>query len=478
MGKILSIILILCLLTGIAGCAFPQPSPMPPPSRPTQPSPSVTPTEPPVATYPLFSPHALTAQPEAISQQALEQIHNELNAILAQKSYDETGETLIWDTVALLSENYPNFSYLFGFLDPPDTATFLRQNILAPLAAMVDTLTCTHNGTGGGSAADFNKEICIDMTGSRESDCMTLIHELNHMVTSTHHNMHSSNIYHYLNEGDATLHQLTILGGLQYRNMGDVDSADRRHFAPGSDTLCMQVGGFGGGNYADFSLMFFKLLALTDFETMALFDQPAGEFLIRDALGDKYGEEGLAFYDSLTTKLHYDAVVANESLFLKLFLSRLSEVRSSEEMLSYLFLYRLYRKAFSPEYLQIDTDTIRELSHPELDYHAADKSVADALLSWDVLNREGLTEEDARLVALVISGRTQTAGSEDYWARKELEFYHPLNPFVFCGAWYTVEADISIKFKAELPDGGQIFYFETDFAPNLRAMAASGLLTP
>ena len=448
------------------------------PIPPTESTQATETTAPVPIQYPLFSEKALMNQPAAITSAEYQTICDELMAILCRKSYDETGTDLIWDTVALLRDRYINFQYLFSFLEPPDTATFLRTSILAPLDVMVDTLTCTQDGTGNGWASDSTKELGIDLSGDRESDCMILIHELNHMVTATEHYLVSSNLYNSINEGDATLHQLTILGGLRYRVMGDVQNRTRRHFDPENDTLCLEVGGFHAGHYADFSLLFFKLLALTDFETMSLFDQPDGEFLIRDALGEKYGADGLAFYDSLTNKLDYASALASESLFLKLFLSRLSEVESAERMLSYLFLYRLYRMSFAPEYLQIETDLIREIPHPQLDYAAADGAVADAVVRWGILNTEALSDADVRLVGLAIAGRTKTINSETYWARHEREFYHPVNPFLLCDAWYICEDDITISFMAELPEGDQIYYFETDLAANLHTMVKDGLLIP
>ena len=480
-SRINMLFILFVVLTLVAGCAaqgLPIPEATmsatiaPPPTKESETTASV----PEILQYPLFCEEVLVNQPQRITGQEKQDIQKELADILSGKQYDETARALIHNTLSLLYENYPNFQYLFGFLNPPDTATFIRENILLPLDTMVETLTCTREGTGGGWANDITKEISIDITGDTETDGRTLIHELAHMVTTRQHNIHSSNLYHWINEGDATLHQLTILGGYYYRNYGDLMDISRRRFAPDSDTLCMQEGGFGGGNYSDFSLLFFKLLALTDFETMALFDLPKGEFLIREELGRRYGEEGLAFYDSLTTKTDFDTVVATESAFLKLFLSRLSQVETGEQMLSYLVLYKTYRLAFSPEYLRIEDDFIAELPHPMLDYAAADAAVAKGLLDWGVLNQECLTEEEAYLTALVLAGRTQTHSTDDYWERWDREFYQPLSPFALCGAWYTVDEDVVITCQSELFDGEQTTYFEEVLAWGLHAMQQEGLL--
>ena len=475
MKRIVCFFLALSLAACLTGCwaEIPEQTSLPPVTGDPQAGTTVTTTKTEPTRYPLFS---VKAGPTPISGEELLEIQQELTDILAQKNYTDRAKTLVWDTVALLSENYTKFQYLFSFLDPPDTASYLRQNILFPLETMVDTLTCSEEQFGGGWAADATKEICIYMTFSQEDDCNTLIHELNHMLTTKEHGLVSSNLYRYIDEGDATFHQLSGLGQRKYRVMGDIKDITRDHPEPDSQILFLRAGGFGGGNYSDFSLIFFKLLALTDFETMTLFDQPKGEFLIREDLGRRYGEDGLAFYDSLTTQLDYGTLLDAENRFLKLFLSRLSEVDSPEEMLSYLLLYRVYRRSFAPEYLEIDGDLIREISHPALDYVATDQAVADAVLEWGLLNTQALSREEAALAARVLAGRTAADDTDAYWQRWELEFYQPLDPFLLCDAWYTVGEDVAIACNTELPEGEEVYVFENWISMGLHGMVEKGQL--
>ncbi len=472
MRRILCLVLALCLLSGLSGCVDPYTTPS---IAATQPTTVTAPTTTALMEkrYQLFS---VTAGPTPITGEELLQINRELEEILSRKSYTPEGKTMVRDTVQLLCENYPKFQYLFSFLAPPDTAGYIRRNILFPLDTMVDTLTISDEQFGGGWAADATKEICIYVTQDQEYDCNTLIHELNHMLKSKEHWLVSSNLYQFLSEGDATLHQLSALGERKYRIMGDIRDISRDHSEPNSRTRFLRAGGFGGGNYSDYSLMFFKLLALTDFETMALFDQPDGEFLIREDLGRRYGQEGLDFYDSLTTKLDYNTLLDAERRFLKLFVSRVSEVESAEQMLSYLLLYRLYRISFAPAYLEMEGDLIRELEHPQLDYSASDWTVAKAVLQWGVLNTECLNAEEAELAAFVVAGRTVADGTDAYWERWDREFYQPIDPFLLCGAWYTVGADVTITCTTELPEGDEIFYFDRPISDGLHAMKDKGLI--
>ena len=98
-------------------------------------------------------------------------------------------------------------------------------------------------------------------------------------------------------------------------------------------------------------------------------------------LKEHYGDEGVKFFDSYSYS-DYEHMLNSEKMFLKLFLKRLEEVKTQEEMLSYLQLYRVYRKLFCVVYKQIEDvgnqrNTL-ELNHRELDYRAADLLVAQA----------------------------------------------------------------------------------------------------
>lgn len=170
--------------------------------------------------------------------------------------------------------------------------------------------------------------------------------------------------------------------------------------------------GNGSMLYGMRASVYFKLLALTDFETMQLYLKPKGELLIRDELVKRYGEEGGRVYDCLHyTDNQFELVLEAERLFLKLFTQRIGEVSSQSEMLSYVHLYRLYRKVFCARYASNTTrvdeksgtlvSVQREKVHPLLNFPEADASVAAAVLKWNILNPE-LPEDMARAAAHVL----------------------------------------------------------------------------
>lgn len=476
------LIVLIVLLVMMAGCNFHAPALPETTAESTQTNGSTGPPEatvPQPVKYPLFSEQALVNQPTAITEQELININNELNDILSRKSYDETGKELIRDTVTLLCRYYPNFEYLFRFLNPPDTATYLRKNVLTPLDSMVDTLSITQNGTGGGWASDTTKTVSIDLSNGMEENVRVMIHELNHMVVGKEHNIVSSKLYMPLSEGGATLHELAITGCGTYNEVGsiymnDLNAVENWYPDPDKEGFYFRGKGMRANEYADRSCLYFKLLALTDFETMRLFEQPDGELLIREELGKRYGEDGLQFYDSLPFAPDFNSFLDTEPLFLKLFVSRLSEVETPDQMLSYLLLYRLYRMAFAPEYLYYEVDSYEQM-HPLLDYSAADGTVAEAVVRWGVLNGEALSQEDTALAALILSGRTLTKDNTEYWERHTREFYNPLSPFSIVEAWYTAEEIISIRCISQYPYPDGISYFERELAGDLHKLAKAGV---
>lgn len=397
--------------------------------------------------YPLFSPEATAIQPATITQEEMDSIDQELEVILASKTYPDTANELIRDTVAYLYQCYPNYESLFAFLNPPDTATYIRNYILQPLDRMVDTIECNiSEGAGSGYAADYDRKISLNLTYEPDINAVILVHELHHMTVCIEHNIYSSSIYNPLTEGSATLQEMTLIGTPYFQSLSASIGSSQRYPDPDHENCYLVTRGHGSFSYALYSSIYFKLYALTDFAAMEYFLEPKGEQKIRQELIARYGQDGADLYDTLENIMAestFENAMKSESLFLKLFTSRLSEVKTIEDMYHYMQLYRIYRLVFSPEYVQeiLEGDEINgyasytsEISHPSLDFDAADSAVAEAVLNWNILNTEDLTESELLMIVNSLVSRQEAPYNSAYCDRY---FYEGYQSFTVTGATRT-----------------------------------------
>lgn len=396
--------------------------------------------------------------PAAISDEEREKINTEMETLLEAKAYSESAKQLVRETVEAVICGQQAFQMLFGFLKPYSTYEYVHKFVLNPLDKMVDTLRCCgpespedlawlhekygENPTFRGKADDINKVVVIVMDAKSEYNYLALIHELQHMAISEKHWEVSSSAYFELNEGAASFHQLTLQGTF-YDSLFTVKNGSIGAADPNDKDCTIWLRGGGDPSYARYSNRYFKLLALTDFPTMNLFFEPKGELLIREELVRRYGEEGGTYYDTLYTASKFDQIIASEQLFLKLFSSRMEEIASDSEAVSYAILYRLYRRAYCAQYTRTvayetenGTSTwAQDIFCPALPYQDHDDLVAELLLNWECLNVENLSEEERRVVALYAVSPVML---DRFDARPANTYYVTSDPLIPLGEKYDI----------------------------------------
>lgn len=415
----------------------------------------------------LFTEEAEAFLPPPIDEETKAALLHELEAVFAEKEYGERAENLIRSSMERIMENYTNFQFLFGFLQVPDAQTYLRNYYIMPLRNMVNTVNVTRDA-GNGSANDHDKILTICESDDPGEDAVVVVHELWHMaVAYEHHSYYGNGLENSLNEGGASLMQLTLAGSKYYKwnsqvHTGGVGGVDRDN----PDNR-LYISHFGRWNYSGFFALWYRLFTLTDFETMTLFLKPRGELLIREALVEEYGEDGGTFYDLLRqydrkefTNGAFPVMVAFESLYLRLLKSRLDEVDSPEEMMAFAQMYRVTRLALGSEYVctyVIETEDrgnigyTETLIHPELDYVGFDKAVAEAICRWGILNTGELTEEQEYALAYSFVAYPHNSGGEEY---KKTFNAVQAEPLVFADCQYvaTVYPDGTLKFDFYHPE--------------------------
>lgn len=373
----------------------------------------------------VFNEAVLSTLPEPMSQETREQLLAELNQVFSQKQYGEQAETLIRSSMELLMDNYMNFQIMFSFLGVPDAETYIRDYFITPLRVMVNKVNVTNNA-GNGSSSDYNKTMTISQSSNADMDATVVIHELWHMAVCIEHSQTTvGRLYFHLNEGGATFMQLTLTGSKLYESMINMRTGAVAAINLNNREQKIEFIHFGSFYYANYFAVWYKLLTLTDFDTMKLFLKPNGDLLIRQAMIDKYGEEGGHFYDLLLEwskgkypKSPYDSMIEIESIYLRLLKGRLNEIESEQEMLAFLQMYRITRLAFGSEYVR-DTSgngvtNLETIIHPDLDYVGFDKAVADEVYKWHILNKGNLTDEQEYALAYAISAYPSNTGIEEY----------------------------------------------------------------
>lgn len=358
----------------------------------------------------VFTEEALQALILEVSEEDAGEILAYMEEILSRKDYTPHAKTQIRDTVTQLIWYYPNYQTLFAFLDPFDAKAFICNVFLDALDTHVDDICfpCEH----GKHSFDYaNQTLHLLLSNDAENNAVNLLY----LVTQAQ----------YAKGDMSSLYAMTMIGSPGYSNFGAFYNGSRTLYRdPDADGryLFFASGDFAerGSNY--WANLSFRLYALTDTETMLEYAQNVSSAQMEDYLREHYGEEGVQFL-RIAKYNDYEKMIESERLFLKLFLQRLEEVESQEEMLSYLQLYRVYRKLFCLVYQQVEIDgnqrNTLELDHPELDYRGADALVAQAAYRSGMIAEGVLTEAQTMELLESLIGRRKCTDYEDnrnnYW---------------------------------------------------------------
>lgn len=412
--------------------------------------------------YPLtenmfFTEEIISLCPESLTKEEESAITAELEAVLSKKDYSEAAKELVRDTFNAVMDGQKEFQALFGFLKPCGTAEYLRKYIIGPLDTMVNTLRFCgekspedlewlYDNYGddpgfSGLTMDDKKTIVIIDNNVQDMNICALAHELHHAAVLQKHNISSSLIYNDLLEGEATLGQLSLIGSY-YQSILDLMNGSVLYKDPENEDRYIELHGNGGAYYSIWSNKYFKLLALTDFETMDHFMLPAGETEIRKNLVKRYGSEGGLFYDSLQSAKEFDEVVENEARFLNLLYSRTNEITSAYDYAAYINLYRLYRRVFCARYIEQITiesngtyeSRTNEFTHPKLNYREYDTALAEQALKWEVFDGEHLTDNMKQVLAYSLIANLTPLNYIEY-----REYFLSREGFTVFSSYYTLE---------------------------------------
>lgn len=358
----------------------------------------------------VFTDEALQALVPEISEWEANEIRAYMEEILNRKDYSPHAKQQIRDTVTQLIWYYPNYQTLFAFLDPLDTKAFICNIFLDKLDAHVEHICfpCEH----GRSSADYESgTVHLVLTNIAEDNAVNLIYLVTNMPR------HDS-----WRAGMANLYTMTMIGAPGYN---DLEAYTHGGYKPWQDPnadnrYLLFASGSRFGNETN-NKAYFRLYALTDTATMLEYERTGNAEVIMNYLKEHYGDEGLLFYGKARYVRFQDSL-ESEQVFLKLFLQRLNEVETQEEMLEYLQLYRLYRKLFCVIYQQKEIEVlptgnqsnVLELPHPELDYRSADALVAQAAYQSGMFEAGTLTESQAIELIMLLVGRREYADYDDY----------------------------------------------------------------
>ena len=420
----------------------------------------------------VFTDEIRLSYPAELSSEERQQINAEVEELLSRKEYSDVAKTLVRDTVDAVISGQPEFQAMFGFLEPHGTEEFVLKYIIEPLDTMVDTLRCCGEETPddlawlyenygdppgfNGLTDEYNKEIIIVLGPDQNANTLFLLHELHHAVILREHDMFSSALYNELLEGGATIQQIAMTGSY-YHTLGDLIVGSRGYIDPANDEYLIRFNGNGSFDYAYWGNKYFKLLALTDFDTMDLFAEPNGESKIRANLIERYGDEGGMFYDGLETVDSFYSAIENESRFLRLFTSRMDEAGTASELVSYYQLYRLYRRVFAAKYMYesyVEIDGSMELhemevAHPMLDYRTYDETMADALIKSGAVNTKGLTDEEARILSRILIVSPSPHDYTEYYQYRNIlsneSFTDIRSKYIF---EYAQSGDVSVRISS------------------------------
>ena len=359
----------------------------------------------------VFTEEALRALVLEIGEEDVNEILLYMEKILERKDFTPHAKAQIKDTVTQLMWFYPNYQTMFAFLDPMDTKTFICSAFLDVLDEYVDQICfpCEH---GSNSYDGESRTLHLQLTKEAPTNAVNLIYAVTKLP-----------YLGSLREGMADLYAMTMIGSFQYSNFGAFYYGPLMRFEDPNAAgkyLYFASGGLSGNTINYFANTYFRLYALTDTETMHGYLEPNSDVLGQYVM-KHYGAEGYQ-YVSNHKYTDYEKALAAEKLFLKLFLQRLEEVQTQEEMLSYLQLYRVYRKLFCLIYRQEEVEVVNgcnqlnvlEIPHPELDYRSADAKVAEAALRFGIIKQGTLTDAQAKELLMQLIGRREYTDYDDY----------------------------------------------------------------
>lgn len=356
----------------------------------------------------VFTDEALQSLVLEISEEDANEILSYMEEILARKDYTPHAKAQIRDAVTQLIWYYPNYQTLFGLLEPLDTKTFICSIFLDVLDENIDHICfpCEH---GKASVSYKDRTLHLPLTNEAEVNAVNMIYHVTQLSSGVS-----------LSLGMTDLYAMTLIGSGQYSMFGAFYSGSHTLYRdPNAEGryLTFASGSFSRNGSHYWANMYFRIYALTDTETMMEYARTANKQVVVDYLKEHYGDEGVKFFDSYSYS-DYEHMLNSEKMFLKLFLKRLEEVKTQEEMLSYLQLYRVYRKLFCVVYKQIEDvgnqrNTL-ELNHRELDYRAADLLVAQAAYRSGIIQEGALTEAQAMELLIHLIERRQCTDYEEY----------------------------------------------------------------
>lgn len=419
----------------VLGPPFPghsQTDTRPDPSNPTSPTTPTFPTEeipfdpiPETEIIPLFTGDALLDLPEPLRKETKDQLLRELDAVLKKKKYfDKKDKTIIRTSMERVMESYPTYQTLYSFFDVPDGETFLREYFIEPLHRVDDM------GTYQSPSYIIHQIIKFEEPESEDMQAAAVMNGLWSALVKKENPFKEKALYKAFLYSGASHMQTILAGSDYYPDMGSVSKKAVEFSDPlkghrGYSLVFSDSGELYPHWKATSAWLWHRLFTLTDFETMTLFLQPNGEKLLKQALIDRYGDDGKEFYKHLSACAQknypvdeFTSHMEMEKVYLRLLAGRLQEVESPQEMLAFLQMYRVTRLGMGSEY-KIDcgfddNERMETIVHPQLDYHSVDLAVAEAVYDWHILNSEGLTEEQERALAYSISAFPSNMGESEY----------------------------------------------------------------
>lgn len=360
----------------------------------------------------VFTDEALQALVLEIGEEDANEIRLHMEEILDRKDYSPHAKAQIRDTVTQLMWFYPNYQTLYAFLDPMDTKTFICNTFLDELDAHVDHICfpCEH---GKPSMDTESRTLHLPLTNEAETNAVNLIYLVTKMTD-----------VHDVLVGMAEVYSMTMIGSSRYSGVGVYASGSNWRVQNPDDEnkyLYFAAGSFWGSNKNLPANVYFRLYALTNTETMLEYERTKNPAVLFGYLYEHYGDDGILF-SNINRYTRFEQAIEGEKLFLKMFLQRLDEVQTQEDMLAYLQLYRIYRKLFCLVYQQEEIVTtpmglqrnVLEITNPDLDYRSIDAIVAQAAYRSGMIKKDALTEKQAITLLMKLIGRREYTDYEDY----------------------------------------------------------------
>jgi len=379
---------------------------------------------------PLLSEKVLSNIPTVINQQAQDRLFQELDALLTEKQFNKEAENRIRESMEILIESYPAFELMHSYWGAPDAETYLRTYFIAPLRT-IRNIKCITESTNTQKYITYDEasdSLCIYSDSQWHLNTNIEAARLVNMlwnVAVAQKNPYSSEkgfLYNTLRNGSGPYMQLAIAGSEYYYRLANFSNAGMSIKDPANLDHYLSYGFTGslinsGGN----SWKTHRLLTLLDFDSIAAIMEPNGELLLKDALIDRYGKDGKKFYNimfpdnpSKNPPDSFDNLVELESLYIRMLKIRLEAVKSQQEMLSVMQMYRITRLTYSPQYVHSQGYNTESVFNPKLDYSDLDRAIAEAVVEWDILNAEELTQEQEYALAYSLITYPVNSGFEEY----------------------------------------------------------------